>query len=572
MESWARQAVAAGASPKEAAGAALIAGHWARSMSRYLGISPSEYWNKHLAGVVGPGSLDYAAGSMHVLGQAAMRRSEKPFEKFHEDALNEANSHQEFWDYGESPLLGLPVKVGEDRIRKSRSRHPDVTMEDWQRLPEIISGASEVAELAKHHKWPKESKAFVAEVDGETFVVLGAPRKKHGGYFEVLSLFKGTSTGALNWLAQAGKNRRSLTGVGGGPNAAQAQSVNTPGRTGPNSSSSSVKITNLFASYKKKPNFDLDPAQAAKAVSRGKNISRKTLDKIAKLLQDKDQTLRALLDNPKQAGQILNALQKDGVIQKTNANVYWDSKTTPKIKDFGDPGRGRITQQGKLLVESSLLGAVLPDFGLLQVSPPWLLNVLGRNLDHLGRLKARGGAWDLSQDLLQAVDMVLAAEAGPKAVDQLRQYIAQQTLPGMEQEHSHGARAKALALALVGNKPNAFREKLKALAKAAGRDAKGRESMFGTLSADDAFYQQFGRVESLGQPLNPGVDLEQPVRVVQVKPQFEGRKAYEFTKGQGRKDLKKAVIGNYINNNTGWNINLSGGNVDTQSVLFYVFL
>ena len=557
MESWARQAVAAGASPKAAAGAALIAGQWARAMGRYLGISPGEYWNKHLAGVVGPGSLDYAAGSMHVLGQAAMRRSEKPFEKFHEDALNEANSHQEFWDYGESPLLGLPVKVGEDRIRKSRSRHPDVTMEDWQRLPEIISGASEMHELpSKGKQWPVGSKAFICHEKGKSWVVIGAPRKKRGGYFEVLSLFSNNRDAVSNWLKQAGQNKKVLAGVGGGPNRAQAQDAKILGRTSPGGPSAK-KITNLFASYKKKPNFDLDPAQAAKAVSRGKNISQKTLDKIAKLLQAKDQTLRALLDNPKQAGQILNALQKDGVIQKTNANVYWDSKTTPKIKDFGDPGRGRITRQGKLLVESSLLGAVLPDFGLLQVSPPWLLNVLGRNLDHLGRLKARGGAWDLSRDLLQAVDMVLAAEASPKAVDQLRQYIAQQALPGMEQEHSHGARAKALALALVENKPNAFREKLKALAKAAGRDAKGRESMFGTLSADDAFYQQFGRVESLGQPLNPGVDPDAPVEVVKAKPVYNVPGA----KRPGLDTLSEIVKGKHKNSNTGWGISVSKRNV-----------
>jgi GNAT superfamily N-acetyltransferase len=475
MESWARQAVAAGASPKEAGGAALIAGHWARVMSRYLGISPSEYWNKHLAGVVGPKAKVSSTGARRGKGARLFIPGSRTRGVSYElwEAKNLIPSHDPTTF---EPRRDYPAGVQERDYKGEIEEQGKVLTNSKMTAPEYYVNTNPDAINGPSIVTPKG-------------VVLG-------GNSRVMSIQKAYKDAENK---SGDKYRRQLASqaavFGFDPQEVAAMQepvlvrVMDPGTNQPD------KLHSLVSALNAPPTQEM--GEAAKAVSRGKNISQETLDKISNLLQDKDQTLRALLDNPKQAGQILNALQKDGVIQKTNANVYWDSK------------RGRITQQGKLLVESSLLGAVLPDFGLLQVSPPWLLNVLGRNLDHLGRLKARGGAWDLSQDLLQAVDMVLAAEAGPKAVDQLRQYIAQQALPGMEQEHSHGARAKALAMALVENKPNAFRGKLKALAQAAGQDVEGQESMFGTLSADDAFYQQFGRVESLGQPYIKFTSLEE---------------------------------------------------------------
>ncbi|RHH25673.1 hypothetical protein DW219_02015 [Desulfovibrio sp. AM18-2] len=62
---------------------------------------------------------------------------------------------------------------------------------------------------------------------------------------------------------------------------------------------------------------------------------------------------------------------------------------------------------------------------------------------------------------------------------------------------------------------------------------------------------------ALHHPLNAGVDLEAPVRVVTVQPQFEGKSPWELMKGQGKKSLGKAVVGAYTNNSTGWTISVT---------------
>lgn len=61
----------------------------------------------------------------------------------------------------------------------------------------------------------------------------------------------------------------------------------------------------------------------------------------------------------------------------------------------------------------------------------------------------------------------------------------------------------------------------------------------------------------LYQPLNPGVDLDAPVPVVSVQPQFEGVEAWKLSKGAITKDLKK-LAGTYTNDATGWDIEVTG--------------
>ena len=62
---------------------------------------------------------------------------------------------------------------------------------------------------------------------------------------------------------------------------------------------------------------------------------------------------------------------------------------------------------------------------------------------------------------------------------------------------------------------------------------------------------------ALHHPLNAGVDLEAPVRVVTVQPQFEGKSPWELMKGQGKKSLGKAVARRLHNNSTGWTISVT---------------
>lgn len=67
---------------------------------------------------------------------------------------------------------------------------------------------------------------------------------------------------------------------------------------------------------------------------------------------------------------------------------------------------------------------------------------------------------------------------------------------------------------------------------------------------------------ALFMPLNPGVNLDAPVRVVGIVPRFSGQKLWSLIKGVGRADLRREIIGTYNNADTGWRINLTGQGVD----------
>lgn len=58
------------------------------------------------------------------------------------------------------------------------------------------------------------------------------------------------------------------------------------------------------------------------------------------------------------------------------------------------------------------------------------------------------------------------------------------------------------------------------------------------------------------QPLNPDVDLDAPVRVVRVEPQFEGQEAWKLAKSSTSRRLKP-LAGTYRNQQTGWDIALT---------------
>lgn len=67
---------------------------------------------------------------------------------------------------------------------------------------------------------------------------------------------------------------------------------------------------------------------------------------------------------------------------------------------------------------------------------------------------------------------------------------------------------------------------------------------------------------ALYHPMNPGVDLDASVRVVTVRPRFEGKKLWELMKGHDKAVLRKEIVGAYVNADTGWRINLTGSGVD----------
>lgn len=67
---------------------------------------------------------------------------------------------------------------------------------------------------------------------------------------------------------------------------------------------------------------------------------------------------------------------------------------------------------------------------------------------------------------------------------------------------------------------------------------------------------------ALHHPLNAGVNLETPVRVVTVQPQFEGKRLWEMLKGKDRNTLRDSITGAYTNNDTGWIVKVTANGAE----------
>lgn len=70
-----------------------------------------------------------------------------------------------------------------------------------------------------------------------------------------------------------------------------------------------------------------------------------------------------------------------------------------------------------------------------------------------------------------------------------------------------------------------------------------------------------GEKSALSQPLNPGVDLNEKVRGVVVRPKLSFEEAEQVKGNRGKKAFAKGLTGVYRNEDTGWDISLSVGNV-----------
>lgn len=70
-----------------------------------------------------------------------------------------------------------------------------------------------------------------------------------------------------------------------------------------------------------------------------------------------------------------------------------------------------------------------------------------------------------------------------------------------------------------------------------------------------------GEKSALSQPLNPGVDLNEKVRGVVVRPKLSFEEARRVKQNREKKEFAKKIAGIYKNDDTGWNVNLSSENV-----------
>jgi hypothetical protein len=284
--------------------------------------------------------------------------------------------------------------------------------------------------------------------------------------------------------------------------------------------------------------------EEAAAASAGANVSNRTLEVLGDLMARYDATVRGVLDKPKASEQILKRLVDDGVIAETEVGAIWSDKYS------------KMSSAGKRLVENMLLGSVLNDKELLMVAPGSVKNTIGRNLDHLTKLKSRGEGWDLGPDIRGAVQLILAVkDAGLTNIDE---YYRQGDLGmGTRKDFSHNA--IVLAHNLMAQKPNTFRAALKQYTDDAMVEAGGQTALLGPPDPNDSFIAAFGDIgqvlredtlmneaagaigrddtDTLYQPLNSGVDLNAQVAVTHS--QGGGfRQQGEIT----RKELSKEIL------------------------------
>ncbi len=68
--------------------------------------------------------------------------------------------------------------------------------------------------------------------------------------------------------------------------------------------------------------------------------------------------------------------------------------------------------------------------------------------------------------------------------------------------------------------------------------------------------------ERLNQPMNADVDLDKEVTVVEANTAFAHRQLHELNKGDGRRELRAAIVGVYRNKERGWDIEINTNGID----------
>jgi hypothetical protein len=195
-----------------------------------------------------------------------------------------------------------------------------------------------------------------------------------------------------------------------------------------------------------------------RAVSAGRSLRPESLQRIDDMQKEMggDASLRELM--AKRAPEIMQILQRDGLINDRQRPGMMDSKT------------GGLNEDGKNFVEKALIGSVVDDPDLMDRTPKNVLNKLGGSLGDLAGLTARSDEYNIGALLRSALhEHVRAAEqAGP-----FEDYMNQS---GMFHERS--APVEALANALNGPVKD-LRAALRSFAQDARADVPGQGQLGG---------------------------------------------------------------------------------------------
>ncbi|MCF8034663.1 MAG: hypothetical protein K9K66_04470 [Desulfarculaceae bacterium] len=230
--------------------------------------------------------------------------------------------------------------------------------------------------------------------------------------------------------------------------------------------------------------FNRAPTQAmgetTATASMGHNVSQATLERIGSLLAQHEATLRELLANADVAKRILQRLVNDGVISQEEANKYWSERF------------GQLNEDGKRLVERTVLGAILQDAELIENLPRSVLANISRSLPSLVKIMAVGGQWDIMPALREALGITVKMQA--TGIKSVRELARQQALPGAE-EAEMGEQAAVLAMFLQDNGPNQVRDAFAGYAQDAALAAGGQQTII-KLTPEESFANWFGGPEA----------------------------------------------------------------------------
>jgi len=226
--------------------------------------------------------------------------------------------------------------------------------------------------------------------------------------------------------------------------------------------------------YNEPPTQALDAR--AEGVSKARLMSDESLDVLQEGLgADGGKTLRDYLSSPR-SRELVSALYRDGILERSASNRHVDPKT------------GLLTEDGKRLVEQVVRGRVYEDADFLATARPETLKKLDLSLPALARIKARGGAWDVTGKLREAVRLYTDIRA--RGFDTVAQYEAQGGLFGRDRALDDPVVRGFLEI-IETKKPHEIRADFEDFARAAAADIPGQESF--------AFYRPETPAEALAR-------------------------------------------------------------------------
>ncbi|WP_461680548.1 PLxRFG domain-containing protein [Solidesulfovibrio sp.] len=224
----------------------------------------------------------------------------------------------------------------------------------------------------------------------------------------------------------------------------------------------------------------------AEGVSRGRLVSPSTLSGLSAGLE-RFATLREYLADASSRA-LVDHLVTDGVLEQTQLARLTDRRT------------GLLNEDGKRLVENTLRGRAVADADVLASAAPAVLQKIDRALPHVAVAQARGGSWDLSGQLRDAVDQLNRFRASGQ--DRLETYLGQGAL--VADAAKDNPAVQAMALALHSMTPRQFQAAWEQYASHARASKAGQGVLAGVSmkSPGQAFQESFQLQKREGKQLS----------------------------------------------------------------------